>query len=72
MGSSYKLADQFAKFIKKNPDLFREFNAPQRAAIEAALTRRMTLIQGGKEKRGILSIMVVVGLGLSPRNGFSG
>jgi len=46
MGSSYKLAAQAMKYIRSNPDLFREFNAPQRAAIEAALTRRMTMIQG--------------------------
>lgn len=37
---------QVMKYIKSNPDLFRDFNAPQRAAIEAALTRRLTMIQG--------------------------
>jgi AAA domain len=34
------------KRIKSNPSMFRDFNAPQRAAIEAALSRRLTLIQG--------------------------
>jgi AAA domain len=32
--------------MQANQNLFREFNAPQIAAIEAALTRRLTLIQG--------------------------
>jgi AAA domain len=47
MATSPKLASQVLKHLQSNPrGSFREFNAPQRAAIEAALTRRMTLIQG--------------------------
>lgn len=46
MGNSAKLASKVLKHMLSNPALFRDFNAPQRAAIEAALTRRMTLIQG--------------------------
>ena len=47
MASSHKLANQVLKYIKSNiHGNFCEFNAPQLAAIEAALTRRMTMIQG--------------------------
>jgi hypothetical protein len=47
MATSYKLASQAVKYMKTNPHaVFRTFNAPQLAAIEAALTRRMTMIQG--------------------------
>jgi hypothetical protein len=47
MATSYKLASQAVKYMKSNPhNVFRGFNAPQLAAIEAALTRRMTMIQG--------------------------
>lgn len=47
MASSPKLARQVLKYIQSNPNkVFQQFNAPQKAAIEAALTRRMTLIQG--------------------------
>ena len=46
MSSSHTLASQALKFFKSNPNFFHDFNAPQKAAIEAALTRRMTMIQG--------------------------
>jgi hypothetical protein len=47
MATSYKLASQAVKYMKSNPHaVFRTFNAPQLAAVEAALTRRMTMIQG--------------------------
>jgi hypothetical protein len=47
MATSYRLASQAVKYMKSNPHaVFRTFNAPQLAAIEAALTRRMTMIQG--------------------------
>jgi len=47
MANSPKLARQVLKHIQNNPNgIFRQFNAPQLAAIEAALTRRMTMIQG--------------------------
>lgn len=46
MRSSARLAAQTMKQIRNNPLMFREFNAPQKSAIEAALTRRLTLIQG--------------------------
>jgi hypothetical protein len=47
METSYKLASQAVKYMKSNPHgVFRTFNAPQLASIEAALTRRMTMIQG--------------------------
>lgn len=47
MTTSPRLAAQILKFLKDNPNgIFREFNSPQRAAIEASLTRRMTMIQG--------------------------
>lgn len=46
MGTSQKLAKQVLKYIKSNPHIFPEFNSPQLTAIEAALTRRMTMIHG--------------------------
>jgi AAA domain len=50
MGNSEKLAAQVMRYLTESSlddsTNFPIFNAPQRAAIEAALTRRMTLIQG--------------------------
>ncbi|GKY92395.1 hypothetical protein MPSEU_000210400 [Mayamaea pseudoterrestris] len=46
MRTSHKLATGALAFIDTRPDIFTKFNAPQRAAIEAALTRRLTMIQG--------------------------
>lgn len=46
MVNSPKLAAKALDRMRANPAIFRDFNAPQRSAIEAALTRRMTLIQG--------------------------
>jgi hypothetical protein len=47
MTTSPKLASQVMDYMKSNPHgIFPPFNAPQRAAIDAALTRRMTMIQG--------------------------
>jgi regulator of nonsense transcripts 1 len=44
---STKLAKQAITHIQSNPQgVFRPFNGPQLTAIEAALTRRLTLIQG--------------------------
>jgi hypothetical protein len=63
MATSYKLASQAVKYMKTNPHgVFRTFNAPQLASIEAALTRRMTMIQGppgsGKWVAAILILCV--------------
>jgi Lhr-like helicase len=51
MGNSEKLAAQVLRYLNETAssdqaNKFPTFNSPQRAAIEAALTRRMTLIQG--------------------------
>jgi hypothetical protein len=46
MRDSQKLAFKAVGFIDLHPAIFPRFNAPQRVAIEAALSRRMTLIQG--------------------------
>lgn len=47
MPTSRKLAVQAIKYMRSNPQgLFAQFNAPQLAAIEAALSRRVTMIQG--------------------------
>jgi hypothetical protein len=46
MRTSQKLAANTMRFIQAKPEIFPSFNAPQRAAIEAALSRRMTMIQG--------------------------
>jgi len=46
MGTSQRLASQAIRYIKGNPLKFREFNGPQVTAIEAALTRRMTMVHG--------------------------
>lgn len=47
MATSHQLASQVLKFVKSNSNgVFRPFNAPQLAAINAALTRRLTMIHG--------------------------
>ena len=46
MSSSVKLANQALAYIQRNPNVFRQMNGPQLAAIGAALTRKLTLIQG--------------------------
>eukprot|EP00522_Entomoneis_paludosa_P000990 CAMPEP_0172473444 /NCGR_PEP_ID=MMETSP1065-20121228/68859_1 /TAXON_ID=265537 /ORGANISM="Amphiprora paludosa, Strain CCMP125" /LENGTH=765 /DNA_ID=CAMNT_0013231619 /DNA_START=31 /DNA_END=2328 /DNA_ORIENTATION=+ len=46
MPNSNKLAMQVLKYMQTNPQIFRQLNAPQLAAVRAALTRRSTLIQG--------------------------
>ena len=47
MPSSVKLANQALAFIQKNPHgIFNPMNGPQLAAIGAALTRKLTMIQG--------------------------
>lgn len=43
---SAKLAKQAVHHIQSTPHVFRSFNGPQLTAIEAALSRRLTLIQG--------------------------
>lgn len=63
MTTSPKLASQVLKHIQSNPrGTFREFNSPQRAAIEAALTRRLTLIQG-PPGTGKTCVAAAIGLG---------
>ena len=46
MPTSERLALQVLKFFQSSPQRFRPLNAPQSAAVQAALTRRLTLIQG--------------------------
>lgn len=47
MPSSIKLANQALAYIQKNPhNIFKPMNGPQLAAIGAALTRKLTMIQG--------------------------
>ena len=47
MPSSVKLANQALAYIQKNPhNVFNPMNGPQLAAIGAALTRKLTMIQG--------------------------
>jgi hypothetical protein len=46
MPTSVKLTNQALSYIQKNPKIFNPMNGPQLAAIGAALTRKMTLIQG--------------------------
>jgi len=47
MPNSIKLANQVLAYIQKNPhNLFNPMNGPQLAAIGAALTRKLTMIQG--------------------------
>ena len=47
MPSSVKLANQALSYIQKNPhNVFNPMNGPQLAAIGAALTRKLTMIQG--------------------------
>jgi AAA domain len=47
MPNSVKLANQALAYIQKNPhNIFNPMNGPQLAAIGAALTRKLTMIQG--------------------------
>jgi hypothetical protein len=46
MPESIKLANQALGYIQKNPNIFNSMNRPQLASIGAALTRKLTLIQG--------------------------
>ncbi|KAL7579834.1 hypothetical protein ACA910_004847 [Epithemia clementina (nom. ined.)] len=46
MELSAKLAQETIRFVQSNPQRFRPLNEPQLAAVQAALTRRCTLIQG--------------------------
>lgn len=47
MGTSFQLAKKALSYIRLNQNsVFDGFNEPQLAAIQAALTRRLTLIQG--------------------------
>ena len=47
MGSSQKLAKKAISYMTSaTQQIFEKFNQPQLAAIQAALTRRLTLIQG--------------------------
>jgi hypothetical protein len=47
MPTSVKLANQVLAYIQKNPhNIFKPMNGPQLAAIGAALTRKLTMIQG--------------------------
>ena len=45
---SLRLADQVTEYVRLNPDnrFAHEFNGPQVSAIHAALSRRLTMIQG--------------------------
>ncbi len=45
--NSSQLANQVLGYLQSNPhNLFPQFNGPQLSAIGAALTRRLTMIQG--------------------------
>lgn len=46
MPSSAKLAQQAMRHMLAHPKIFGQLNGPQLAAVEAALTRRLTLVQG--------------------------
>ena len=47
MPTSTKLANEALKYIQQNPHgIFNKMNGPQLAAVGAALTRKLTLIQG--------------------------
>lgn len=61
MGSSERLAEQVLRYCKES-HIFPDFNAPQRTAIQAALTRRMTLIQG-PPGTGKTTVAAAIGFG---------
>ena len=45
--NSSQLANQVLGYLQSNPhNIFPQFNGPQLSAIGAALTRRLTMIQG--------------------------
>jgi hypothetical protein len=65
MANSHKLAKEVVKYMymKSNKGgIFPNFNAPQLAATEAALTRRMTMIQGPPGS-GKTTVAAAIGFG---------
>ena len=64
--TSIKLAQQFLSYLQRNADgRFKYiYNTPQLAAIEAALTRRITLIQG-PPGTGKTSVAAAIALGFT-------
>ena len=66
MQTSVKLTQQFLSYLHRNSDgrLKYSYNTPQLAAIEAALTRRITLIQG-PPGTGKTSVAAAIALGFS-------
>lgn len=46
MPTSIKMANQVLTYVQANKGVFKELNEPQLAAVEAALTRKLTMIQG--------------------------
>ncbi|CAB9496919.1 polymerase alpha-associated DNA helicase A [Seminavis robusta] len=65
VGSSLQMAKKAITFMKSdNQQIFEEFNQPQLAAINAALTRRLTLIQG-PPGTGKTSVASAIGFGFA-------
>lgn len=63
MPTSAKLAHQAIRYMMANPTKFRPLNEPQFAAVEAALTRRLTLIQGSPGT-GKTTVAASIGFGM--------
>ena len=65
MGTSFKLAKRALSYIASNDQhIFEKFNEPQLAAINAALTRRLTMVQG-PPGTGKTSVAAAIGFGFA-------
>ena len=65
MGNSQQLAKKALSYIRSNDQqIFEKFNEPQLAAINAALTRRLTMVQG-PPGTGKTSVASAIGFGFA-------
>ena len=63
MANSVKLAHQAIRYMQAQPQVFRQLNGPQLAAVEAALTRRLTLVHG-PPGTGKTTVSASIGFGM--------
>lgn len=63
MPTSAKLANQAIRYMLAHPQVFRQLNGPQMAVVEAALTRRLSLIHG-PPGTGKTTVSAAIGFGM--------
>eukprot|EP00977_Amphora_coffeiformis_P007600 scaffold1667_cov173-Amphora_coffeaeformis.AAC.28 len=63
MRTSAKLAHEAIRYMQAHPQVFRQLNGPQMAAVEAALARRLTLVHG-PPGTGKTTVSAAIGFGM--------